>query len=111
MRKSRNQIFVEQPHLEEEMFALRREGWSFTRLASHYSIDKKAIHKRCVKAGVFSLVAKPRKIEPQPVKRIIRRLNKQTYFIDQFGDKINKGHSYKYYLKLSTRHDEDGVKS
>ena len=103
MRKSRNQIFVEYPHLEEEMFALRREGWSFTRLAEHYQIDKKAIHKRCVKAGVFSLVPVSKKPVSLPVKQVRRILNKQTYFVDQFGDKINRGHSYKHYLRLSTK--------
>lgn len=92
----RNQIFIEQPKLELEMFELRKAGSSLRILARKYNVDWKCISTRCKKAGIKPLV---------PITSSWKKKIKETdeWYLDEFGEKVRKGMDYKDYLEAEER--------
>lgn len=119
-RRQRARIWIEHPELLAEMFYLRfNEGWSLRDLGKKYDVDHVGLSKRCkdymkehpeVMAPKVPTVRKaynpiaPVQIEkPQyiisdlPARKPRFPIN-DGVLRDEFGERINRGRSYKEYL-------------
>lgn len=81
----------------EEMFELRRQGWTLHQLASKYHRDHSTILYHCHRYEVyphgvksFKFVKKVKQLNSSPGKYIV---------LDYRGDIINQGKSYREYLQ------------
>jgi len=119
MRKPFKKVFFNNPELLEEMRMLRKEGWSYPRLARRYKVDHSSIIYQIQKAGILpkekvkwerplckvcgakvanfwnvycsrECMAVRNKVKPQPIE-IPQSNNKE---------KINEGKSYAEYLRI-----------
>lgn len=77
------------PQLLEEMLALRREGWSITALAQKYNCNFTSVWHQCKKHDI------------RPLRITIRltQTPQNPVYEDFNGETLNKGKSYKEYLK------------
>jgi len=97
MRKRRNEIFNKKPEVLKEMFDLRVSGWSLGKLADKYKVDRKTIFFRCQESGIVPKMKVVRKYTDKATRNEIK-LGKLGYK-DEFGETINVGHDYQWYLK------------
>jgi hypothetical protein len=99
MKKPRNPIFSKNKEALNEMLGLRKQGITLQVLADKYGVDKKCIHQWCEKMGVgFATILKvkaPKKVIHAPRPRIVKTFEQ----FDEFGERINQGHDYKWYLQ------------
>lgn len=83
-----------------EMFLLRINGWTVTRLAEKYRCDSTTITHHCRKNKIYPQKKPQRQIRPPTEEDLRKQRNfkeEQPYF-NELGEKINPGKDYKEYL-------------
>lgn len=102
MTKGKSQIFKD-PNKLQEMFTLRKAGWSSTLLSKKYGCDHTTILYECRKYGIYPerliRINKERIImaTPKPIKP---KTQQQTHkYAHLIFEPLNQGKMYRSYLE------------
>ena len=101
MRQGDSKIFEMNKENLYRALNLRRIGWSFSSIATHYGCDRTTVENQCAKYGivpgdvdvVYSIETIIRDTMPEPPG---------SQWVVIGGERINRGRSYKDYFKGRT---------
>lgn len=92
MSSKYRRVFKDNEKLEK-LLLLRQEGTSIKKLANIFGVDRTVIRFHLTKNGVSPLI---------PIITVNQSKPKSSRRRDEYGDFINEGHDYAYYLALNS---------
>jgi len=107
MKKKRNNIFRDNLEVREQMIKEYNSGMSSGKLALKYKVSPKTVLKYCSESSILQKKRRGSIMKTfsrkQPTYPSFRSTS-QNVWVDEKGEKVNKGHNYDYYLRNSYPH-------